>query len=57
MMEYMELVGSYGFPIVVTGYLLYERAKFNNQMIKVMENITVTLENIQAEITMTRRGK
>lgn len=50
MLENIDLIGSYGFPIVVTAYLLYERSKFNARMIETMEHITTVLENLERRL-------
>lgn len=38
--EIMAMIGSYGFPICITIYLLYERASITKDLSKVIENNT-----------------
>ena len=45
-MEIMTYVEAYGFPIVVTCYLLYERSRFNQKMLEALNEISVTLKNV-----------
>ena len=49
-MEIMTYVESYGFPIVVTAYLLYERTKFNNKMMEALTEISTTLKNVNEHV-------
>jgi len=52
--DILAVIGQYGFPIAVTVYLLYERAKRDNQasdrFIKVVENNTLMLGGISETI-------
>ena len=58
----LTAIGSYAFPIIVTVYLLYERANYIKEQSKIMselkESISVLNENIKdikSEISKERR--
>ena len=42
-----QYIGSLGFPIVVAGWMLYERYKFNQQMVRTLQRVLDTLDVIK----------
>lgn len=44
MEELLTAISMVGFPIAVTVYLLYERARFNSKIIETQGNINTTLK-------------
>ncbi len=45
-----QLIGSLGFPIVVAGWLFYERYKFNAAMLRALQKVLDTLEAIKEKL-------
>ena len=45
-----QLVGSLGFPIVVSGWLFYERYKFNIALTKSLQAVLKALEAIEQKL-------
>ena len=46
----INLIVNNGVAIVVVGYFLFTNYKFNENLIKTLTEITVTLKDIQADI-------
>lgn len=46
----VNLIVNNGVAIVVVGYFLYTNYKFNENLIKTLTEITMTLKNIQEDI-------
>ena len=45
-----QLIGSLGFPVVVSGWLFYERYKFNTALTKTLQKVLGTLEAIEKKL-------
>ena len=46
MEELVKIISTIGFPIAVSIYLLYERARFNEKIIRTQTDISMTLQLI-----------
>lgn len=44
MEDVIELIGTLGFPIVITVYLLLERSKTTKELIKAIHELTLMIE-------------
>lgn len=50
MEDIINLIVNNGIAVVVVGYFLYTNYKFNENLIKTLTEITVTLKDIQDDI-------
>lgn len=52
----INLIVNNGVAIVVVGYFLFTNYKFNENLIKTLTEITVTLKDIQVDIGREKHG-
>lgn len=53
----INLIVNNGIAVVVVGYFLFTNYKFNENLIKTLTEITVTLKDIQEDIGRTAHEK
>lgn len=51
----INLIVNNGIAVVVVGYFLYTNYKFNENLIKTLTEITVTLKDIQGDMGSEKR--
>lgn len=52
----INLIVNNGIAVVVVGYFLFTNYKFNENLIKTLTEITVTLKDIQEDIGSEKHG-
>ena len=52
----INLMVNNGIAVVVVGYFLYTNYKFNENLIKTLTEITLTLKDIQVDIGREKHG-
>ena len=52
----INLIVNNGIAVVVVGYFLYTNYKFNENLIKTLTEITLTLKDIQVDIGREKHG-
>lgn len=51
----VDLIGSYGFPIMVTIYLLWERRSVTKDLISAVRELTILVKELEAIIKSVKR--
>lgn len=54
MTDIVNLILNSGVAVIVVAYFIFKDNKWNNELVKTLTEITVTLKTIQNDITKTR---
>ena len=54
MTDIVNLILNSGVAVIVVAYFIFKDNKWNNELVKTLTEITVTLKTIQDDITKTR---